>query len=449
MPQRIVYLIVALCLSVGLSVGQSKSKRVRSLERQRNDLQTRIERTSRDLETIKRTSRAEEKQLKLVQQQVVQRQEMIKLIGNEMQALEHVIDSLGQELVVLRGRETRLLNQYAQSIRAMHRRNADADKLLFLLSAKSLDEAMLRQRFLSRYAKATSQATTELRAVRTQIEAAQAEVNQSHEQKAHLLTLREKERRQLEVEQGKRQTHLRSLEGQAKELTKSLAQQRREAQQLEAKIQAQIEAEIAAAEKAARRAREARERRRNTPPKPASVTPSNTQRDETQAKEQEEREERIAAVRGGYAMNAEERKLSGSFSGNKGRLPMPIRGRYDLVRRFGLQQHSTQSKVQINSGGIDLRAYNDLNVYAVYNGVVSRVFMTPGYGQSVIVRHGNYLTVYSNLAQVRVGAGDRIATGQVIGSIGTSGDQGRRRILHFQIWHERTKLNPEQWIHRS
>lgn len=449
MPQRCIYFVLALCLSMGFSVGQSKSKRVRSLERQRTDLQTKIERTSRDLEAVRRTSRAEEKQLKLVQQQVAQRQEMIKLIGNEMQALEHLIDSLGQELVVLRGRESRLLSQYAQSVRALHRRNADADKLLFLLSAKSFDEAMLRQRFLSRYAKATSRATTELRAVRREIETAQAEVNHSHEQKAHLLALREEERRQLETEQGKRQTHLKSLEGQAKALTKSLAQQRREAQQLDAKIQAQIEAEIAAAEAAARRAREARERRRKASTQPSSTTSDKPQTAESQAGAQDEREERIAASRGGYAMNAEERKLSGSFSGNRGRLPMPIRGRYDLVRRFGLQQHSTQSKVQINSGGIDLRAYNDLNVYAVYSGVVSRVFMTPGYGQSVIVRHGNYLTVYSNLGQVKVSAGQRIKTGQTIGIIGTSGDEGRKRVLHFQLWHERTKLNPEQWLHRS
>ena len=80
--------------------------------------------------------------------------------------------------------------------------------------------------------------------------------------------------------------------------------------------------------------------------------------------------------------------------------------------------------------------------------MVSRVFVVPGYGTAVILRHGNYLTVYANLAALSVGQGAKVKTGQVLGIIGTAPDGSGTRLLHFQLWHERTKLNPLSWVKR-
>ena len=113
-----------------------------------------------------------------------------------------------------------------------------------------------------------------------------------------------------------------------------------------------------------------------------------------------------------------------------------------------MQQHSEFSRVSISNGGIDLRVYGDRNAYCVFEGVVSRVFVTSGYGQSVIVRHGNYLTVYANLSSVRVSSGQHISSGSVIGTISSDDSDGRGNVLHFQLWHERSKQNPEAWLRR-
>ena len=158
------------------------------------------------------------------------------------------------------------------------------------------------------------------------------------------------------------------------------------------------------------------------------------------------RAERVAEVKGGYAMTREEKKLSDNFAGNKGRLPFPVTGRHTIVGTFGEQQHQDLKYVRTNNSGIDIQTSPGADARAVFNGEVTRVFVVPGYNNSVIVRHGNYLTVYSNLSQVYVKAGDRVSTRQSIGKIFTDTEDGNATILSFQLWKEKTKLNPATWL---
>lgn len=452
-----IYILLALGLTTTTLLGQTKSRKVRTLERQRSEMQSKIKRTEVELSRIRQSSAAEQQRLKLIAQQVAQRQQMIALIGEEITALERQIDSLGGEMARLRTRERHLLEQYVRSLKAMQQRDTSSDQLLFVFSASSLDEAMLRQRFLSGYAIATSRATSEIKETRRGIEQVQAEVNASHEQKSKLLELRTSERQALEQEASKRKAQVATLRGTEQKLSKSLESQRRQAQQLEAQIQRQIATEMAAAEERARKERERARTKQAQSAKPTRGKASGTSAPDTSGgsashateDDSSQPKKSKSAVSGGYAMNAEERKLSGSFAQNRGRLPMPVRGRYDLVRRFGLQQHDEHARVQVSSGGIDLRVYADKSAYVVFDGVVSSVFVTPGYGQSVIIRHGNYLTVYANLSSVRVSRGQRVKMGQTLGTISSAGDVHRANILHFQLWHERSKLNPERWVKRS
>lgn len=477
MINRIIVGLSTLALSLALPTiaeGQS-SRKVKRLEQQRGDLLRKIDKTNKELQKVKKTSQEESKRLELVRQQVAQRREVIAVIGEELESLQGQIDSLGGRITTLRSRESRLVEQYAHSLRQMQRAQSERQRLLFLFASKDVEELRQRQHFLTKYAQATSQAAHELRNTRKEIERTQAEVNKSHEQKAEVLSIRNRERQALEVEEGKRNATVQSLKGQEKKLSQDLQKQKRQSAQLEAQIQAQIAAEIAAAEKKAQKEREAREARakkraerrrraqeavrRNTDKRPGEtppsdkpsddkpIKPSDDAREEAEDKEAE-RSERKSAISGGYAMDANERKLSGSFSQNKGRLPMPVRGRYELVRRFGVQQHDELSRISISNGGIDLRVSGDRGAYSVFDGVVSRIFMTSGYGQSVIVRHGNYLTVYANLSSVRVSSGQRISAGTQIGTISADDSSGRGNTLHFQLWHERNKQNPSSWLRR-
>lgn len=437
-----------------------KSKTLQRLEQERKQLLRSIEASDKKLQQLRRDTRNEEQTLRTVKEQVEQRRQVVAVLGNEVSGLQARIDTLSGHIGRLHRRESALLLRYRAALMQLQRIDTHIDPVLFVLSSQNPAEARERQRFLSRYSKAVREASVALRTTRTEIEATKAEVGRTHSEKEQLLSLREAEKKKLEAEEQQRAAQVKDLQGKQQVLAQDLSKQKQKAEDLDRKIQAQVEAEIIAAQRRAaelqRRREEARRRRqsqRTQPTPPPSTGRSGRDKGTTPPPPppppaDDEPEERRAATPGGYAMDANERALASSFAQNKGRLPAPIRGSYSILRTFGVHQHSEHNRVQVNSSGVDFGVNGDSRAYAVFSGVVSRVFVIPGYGTAVILRHGNYLTVYANLSSVAVSTGSRVSTGQSIGSVGASPDGSSGRLLHFQLWHERTKLNPLAWIKR-
>ena len=437
-----------------------KSRTLQRLEQERKQLLRSIEASDKKLQQLRRDTRNEEQTLRTVKEQVEQRRQVVAVLGNEVSGLQARIDTLSGHIGRLHRREGALLLRYRAALVQLQRIDTHIDPVLFVLSSQNPAEARERQRFLSRYSKAVREASVALRTTRTEIEATKAEVGRTHSEKEQLLSLREAEKKKLEAEEQQRAAQVKDLQGKQQVLAQDLSKQKQKAEDLDRKIQAQVEAEIVAAQRRAaelqRRREEARRRRqsqRTQPTSPPSTGRSGRGKGTTPPPPppppaDDEPEERRAATPGGYAMDANERALASSFAQNKGRLPAPIRGSYSILRTFGVHQHSEHNRVQVNSSGVDFGVNGDSRAYAVFSGVVSRVFVIPGYGTAVILRHGNYLTVYANLSSVSVSTGSRVSTGQSIGSVGASPDGSSGRLLHFQLWHERTKLNPLAWIKR-
>ena len=434
-----------------------KSKTLQRLEQERKQLLRSIEASDKKLQQLRRDTRNEEQTLRTVKEQVEQRRQVVAVLGNEVSGLQARIDTLSGHIGRLHRRESALLLRYRAALVQLQRIDTHIDPVLFVLSSQNPAEARERQRFLSRYSKAVREASVALRTTRAEIEATKAEVGRTHSEKEQLLSLREAEKKKLEAEEQQRTAQVKDLQGKQQVLAQDLSKQKKRAEDLDRKIQAQVEAEILAAQRRAaelqRRREEARRRRQTQPTPPPSTGRSGRGKGTTPPPPppppaDDEPEERRAATPGGYAMDANERALASSFAQNKGRLPAPIRGSYSILRTFGVHQHSEHNRVQVNSSGVDFGVNGDSRAYAVFSGVVSRVFVIPGYGTAVILRHGNYLTVYANLSSVAVSTGSRVSTGQSIGSVGASPDGSSGRLLHFQLWHERTKLNPLAWIKR-
>ena len=437
-----------------------KSRTLQRLEQERKQLLRSIEASDKKLQQLRRDTRNEEQTLRTVKEQVEQRRQVVAVLGNEVSGLQARIDTLSGHIGRLHRRESALLLRYRAALVQLQRIDTHIDPVLFVLSSQNPAEARERQRFLSRYSRAVREASVALRTTRTEIEATKAEVGRTHSEKEQLLSLREAEKKKLEAEEQQRAAQVKDLQGKQQVLAQDLSKQKQKAEDLDRKIQAQVEAEIIAAQRRAaelqRRREEARRRRqsqRTQPTPPPSTGRSGRDKGATPPPPppppaDDEPEERRAATPGGYAMDANERALASSFAQNKGRLPAPIRGSYSILRTFGVHQHSEHNRVQVNSSGVDFGVNGDSRAYAVFSGVVSRVFVIPGYGTAVILRHGNYLTVYANLSSVTVSTGSRVSTGQSIGSVGASPDGSSGRLLHFQLWHERTKLNPLAWIKR-
>ncbi len=452
---------LSLLMAVPSLARAQQSRTLRRLEQERKQLLKNIAASDRKLQELRKSTKQQERSLKIVQEQVAQRKQVVSVLGSEISGLEQQIGSLTGRISELHREESGFLQRYSEALRQLQRIDVHIDPMIFVLSSSSPSQARERQRFLSRYVSAVRRASEGLRDTRSRIEHTKQEVGRTHAAKEQLLSLRVQEQKKLESQEQQQQASVKELKGQQQQLAQDLSKQRQRAEELDRRIQQQVEAEIRAAQQRAeaqrRRQEEARRRReaaqRAARPmiprdKPGQSQPAEQPVERPRPQEDLGDEPRRAATPGGYAMDANERALASSFEQNKGRLPAPIRGAYSLLRTFGVHQHSQHSRVQVSSSGVDFGLRSAGQAYAVFSGVVSRIFVIPGYGTSIILRHGNYLTVYANLSSISVSQGARVATGQALGSIGAAPDGSADRLLHFQLWHERTKLNPLSWIRR-
>ena len=286
-------------------------------------------------------------------------------------------------------------------------------------------------RFVSQYANAHKRAAQELKETRTALEHTRQAIEVNRKSKSQLLVQREQEKAQLEKERKQRIGEVTQLQGQEKDLQQQRKKQQQQVAALNRKIEQQIAAEIAEAE---RKAREEEERRKRL-----------AEGKDTATGKEPVPEERKAATKGGYPMTAEERRLGGSFAQNKGNLPAPVNNNYRIIGTFGVQQHNELSRVQTNNNGIDLEVPQGTSARAVFEGKVTSVFVIEGNKAAIIIRHGNYLTVYSNITGVTVRKGQQVKAHQVLGKVAID-SFSNKAILNFQVWHERSKQNPQAWI---
>ncbi|MDO4755260.1 MAG: peptidoglycan DD-metalloendopeptidase family protein [Parabacteroides sp.] len=408
------------------SVLAQNSAKVRSLEKRRKAALEEIEMTNQLLEETQKSTRNSLNRLNLLSKQIKSRKQVISLLNQEIAEIDkqivvsrRTISSLQNELNVKR-------KNYGKSVQSMYKRRSSQDKLLFVLSADNFAQSIRRMRYLREYADWQKKQASDIIEKRKEIEEKQKELEKTRKEKNSLLGAREEENRKLQSEESNQKKEVQQLNKKQKQLKADLRKKKKQADALNRQIEKQIAEEIARAEEKARAARE--------------------KANAAKKKTGDAGEERIATSKGGYAMTKAEKKLSEDFASNKGRLPYPLIGRYTIVSSFGEQQHQELKYVRTNNNGIDIQTTPGTDARAVFKGEVTRVFVVPGYNNSVIIRHGNYLTVYSNLSKVYVKAGDKVDTRQVIGRIFTDTEDGNATILHFQLWKERTKLNPKPWL---
>lgn len=425
-----------------LSAAGQNSARVRELEKQRKAALADIEMTNQMLNETRQSARNSLNRLNLISQQILSRKKVISLLNQEIAEIDKQISSTRNEITKLEKELGNKRTNYGKSVQSLYKRRSSQDRLLFILSADNFAQSLRRMRYLREYADWQKRQAAEIIDKQREITVKQQELEKTRSEKNALLGTRETESRKLQVEESDQKQEVQELNKKQKDLQADLKKKKRQAENLNRQIEKQIAAEIARAEAEAKAAREraARaEKERLAREKASGKTP-------TKKETEPARDERVADTKGGYAMTREEKKLSDDFAGNRGRLPYPVAGRHTIVAGFGEQQHQELKYVRTNNSGIDIMTAPGTEARAVFNGEVTRVFVVPGYNNSVIIRHGNYLTVYSNLSDVYVKAGDRVSTRQAIGRVFTDTEDGNSTILHFQLWKEKTKLNPAPWL---
>lgn len=419
------------CLCLLLPLMAQSNKLIKELESKRGALQKQIAESESLLQTTTKNVGSQLKGLAALTGQIEERKRYILAINSDMDAIDRELVSLERQLNQLQKELKDKKTKYATSVNYLYRNHTIQDKLLFIFSAQTLEQTYRRLRYVREYASYQRMQGEEIQKKQKQINDKRAELTEARKAKENLLKERENEKTTLERQEKEQKALVDSLRKKQRSLQSEINKKRKEANQLNARIDRLIAEEI---EKARKRAEE--EARR-----------------EAAARKKAEKTESPSATKPkaepleAYTMNKADRELSGSFASNRGKLPVPVTGPYIITSHYGEYTVPGLRGVKLDNKGIDIQAKPGAQARAVFNGKVAAVFQLNGLF-NILVRHGAYISVYCNLSTASVKADDMVKTGQTLGTIFSDGADGGRTVLHFQLRREKEKLNPEPWLNR-
>lgn len=448
--KRIVGLLVV--LGVGLMPLRAQTTRaIRQLEQQRNELKEQIAASETLLQSTKKDVKSQLADLALITGQIDERQKYLNTIESDVQTIQQEVDRLQVELSHL---ETELADKkakYERSVKYMYRNKSIQEKLMFIFSAENLTQMYRRMRYVREYADFQRLQGIQVQRKQQQVTAKQRTLVASRKAKEELLAQGEAEKQKLQEQEQQRKTLVASLQKKQRSLQSELNKQRKSANKLNAQIDRLIEIEIEKArkreeEQKAAEARRLAEEKRLAEARAAEARRKEAARTETSGSKEEDAVITPATPKmDAYKVDSDDRTLVSSFEKNRGALPVPITGPYVIVGHYGQYDVPGLRNVRLDNKGIDIKGQAGANARAIFDGEVSAIFQYNGL-TNVLVRHGNYISVYCNLQSVQVQKGSKIHTRDIIGKIHTNAEGNT--ILHFQLRKETAKLNPEVWIRR-
>ncbi len=447
----------------------SQDNSIKGLKNQQANVQKKIKEQERQLNANKAEVKKRLGNLVALGGEITQHRKVIDGIAAEIAQLDNDIRMLENQLATLEKQLQDRKDKYVRSVRYMAQNRSIQDRLMFVFSADNLAQMYRRMRFVREYAAYQHVQGEMVKEKQAQVEAKRTELDRIRADKNALLAKSQQEQAALESKQAEQQKMVKTLERQQKTIQAVIAEQRKKDAALNAQIdrlvaeevaRAKARAEAEARERAAKAEAEAKRRAAELARKQeeAEAKARELERRAAQAKTDEERraiekkaqvereraDREIAAAKtaasNAAAASTEDLKLSGTFERNKGRLPMPCSGR--IVNHYGLYNVDGLKNVQLDNKGINILAGAGAAVSAIYDGEVSAVFSVSG-SRGVMVRHGQYISVYFNLASVNVQKGQKVSTRQTIGTV----DSGK--ILQFQLRKGTAKLIPEAWLEKS
>ncbi|MCD8203443.1 MAG: peptidoglycan DD-metalloendopeptidase family protein [Prevotella sp.] len=479
---------------------KNSNNSISGLRNQRANVQKKIKEQEGLLQKNKADVKKRLGNLMTLNGEIDQHQKSMDSIQNEIAQIDKNIELLNHQLSTLEGQLDERKTKYIESMRYMARNRNVQDKLMFIFSAKNFAQMYRRLRFVREYAAYQRVQGEMVKEKQGQIEEKHKELQQIKAHKNTLLSKNQQEQAALQNKEQEQKMMVLTLQKQQKTILSIIDEQKKKDAALNAQIdklvaeeiaRAKARAEAEAAKKKAEAEAEAKRRAEELARKQAEAEAAakENERKIAEAKEKEERlkaeakaaeqkskEEKERADRAAKeaeanriaterkakveqtrrdneiatakkvatetaSLDTEDRKLSGSFERNRGRLPMPITGSYRIVSHFGQYNVEGLKNVQLDNKGINILGSNGASARAIFDGEVSAVFSFGG-TMVVMVRHGQYISVYCNLRSVNVHRGQKVSTSEALGAVGTD------NILQFQLRKGTEKLNPEAWLRK-
>lgn len=390
--------VLLFCLNAQPAFGQNRKELVEKRER----LKREIEKTQRQLEETQENKEAALERYFALQNQIQRRQQLINTLQTEINYANESIERSHQVLDALNGDIDRLKTEYATMLRVAYRHRLNKSMLAFLFSANSLNDAFRRWQYIRQYDRFRNRQADLILETQEMLISKTEQLEQRRTEKEGLLSSEQKQKIILNRELADKDKLLENLKSNESQLVADLERQRQARDQLIAAIETIIRKEMERSKAEARQ--------------PNALTASNSE---------------AAAA------------LAGDFIRNKGRLPWPVEnGR--ITRQFGTQPHPVINTIQITNNGIDIETDPRSEVHTVFKGRVAGTQFIPGYQYMVIIQHGEYYTVYSNLEEIYVKRGDQLEARMPLGRVGQ-----QKNEMHFEVWREKQRLNPVHWVNQQ
>ena len=385
-----IFLIVLVLSCSGQSISE--------LRERKNSAEQMIKYTSTLLDEAGKDEKSSLNKLNLISSQIRNRNDFIQNINSELVLLDEFILDNTDVISMLQNDQAALKREYASMIRFAQKTRNSYDLLIFLLSAEDMNQAYKRLLYLRQYTSYRKTQAEVIHSISVLISKELAGLEEQKQQKIQLIENKRNENFQLEKEKEEQSQYVSSLQKKQQDLRRKLREQEKAQEELNRAIERLL----------------AEETKKST-------------------------------VTGQFVMTPEQKLISADFEKNRGRIPWPV-DRGLITEHFGVHAHPVLKQLVVKNNGIDISTQKGGRARAVFAGEVSKVFAISGGNMAVIIRHGSFLTVYSNLKEVYVKAGQKVSLKQEIGSIFTDTNDDNKTVLKFQIWKENQKLDPEGWI---
>ena len=385
---RTIFILHILLLLALVTPAQS----VKELQKQQRELQQQLEETSKILKQTKQNETATVNKLNLLNNDIQTRKKLIRNIQSE-------INGLNGEMGQLRAKRTELQQQledckedYARLVRETHYADIQQSPLLFLLSAESFQQLVRRIRYMQEFATYRKEQVRQIEQLQADIDIQNHLLEQRKNDRSLALKSQKREQDKLTADEKKQKSMLQSLKKKEKNLLAKQQEQQKKVDALNKKIEEMI------------------------------------------AKQ----------VRTTTTLTKEQQLIAGGFEANQGRMPWPVEKGY-ISGYFGKHKHPVHEHVTVDNKGIYLQTVQGASARAIYEGEVTWCAQMNG-NYAVIIQHGNYRTVYSPLKTIKVKQGDKVTAKQAIGTIYTDSSEDNKTELYFQLYKDRSILNPSLWL---
>ncbi|MCH7409234.1 peptidoglycan DD-metalloendopeptidase family protein [Belliella sp. DSM 111904] len=400
---------IILLLKQGLYAQTAKSRV--QLEKEKELVQKKLLEFDKILKQTAESKRVSLGQLNVVSKQLETRVTYIRTLSSEISLINREIAETETRIKSLENDLKNLKEEYAKMVYTSSKLNQGLTMTSFIFSSSTFKQFYMRIKYLKQYTDARKKQVEQIEKVTAELAGQRVKLEDKKIEKQQVINKEEEQRKQLSVARTDQQKIVTNLERQEVDLRKKIAEARKQQENLNNLIKRAIEEEIRKAEAEAKKAN-------------SKATKSSGS---------------------SIPLTPEAAALSSSFAGNKGKLPWPVESGF-VSKRFGTHPHPTLKGIVEDNDGVDIQTNPNSSVRTVFDGEVTKVATVPGYGGTILIKHGEYYTMYSKLKVINVKAGEKVKAKQVIGQVYTN-KEGIAEV-HFETWKGLQPLDPSTWLMR-